>query len=140
MKHREKSTRHIGDTDAIRKTIECPGTKRAAVLGARLVGAIPMVVLPALARAQPGGDTYGTHMMWDGGWPGMIIGSLMMILFFAALVAVVVLVVRWLGGTGHRSSPAATSDKTPLDILKERFARGEIDKAEFEERRRLLES
>jgi len=28
--------------------------------------------------------------------------------------------------------------RTPLDILRERFARGEIDKDEFEERRRVL--
>ncbi len=28
--------------------------------------------------------------------------------------------------------------RTPLDILKERFAQGEIDKEEYEERRRVL--
>lgn len=140
MKHRPLTTRQIDATDASSRAIEAPREKSATVLGAILVGAFAMVVVPALARAQPGGNAYGTHMMWDGGWPGMIIKSLMMILFFAAIVAVAVLVVRWLGGKGNRSSPAATSDKTPLDILKERFARGEIAKAEYEERRRLLES
>jgi putative membrane protein len=60
----------------------------------------------------------------------------MMILFIAAIVVLVVVAIRWFGGPGlHLHAP---SPKTPLDILKERFARGEIDKDEFEERRRLL--
>ena len=90
---------------------------------------------PTLAWAQRDPDFYGPHMMW-GGWYGMFFGPLMMILFIAAVVVLVVLAVRWLGGSGvHPHVPPA---KTPLDILKERFARGEIDKEEFEERRRLL--
>jgi putative membrane protein len=140
MKHRPLTTRQIDATDARSTTTEATGRKSDTVLGAILVGAVSVVLVPALARAQPAGDNYGAHMMWDGGWPGMVIGPLMMILFLAAMVAVAVLVVRWLGGAGHRSLPAATSAKTPLDILKERFARGEIDKAEYEERRRLIES
>jgi uncharacterized membrane protein len=37
-----------------------------------------------------------------------------------------------------RSGSCRPAGRTPLDTLKERFARGEIDKAEFEERRRAL--
>jgi putative membrane protein len=48
-------------------------------------------------------------------------------------------VARWLGSSEHspfrHASPGARS---PLDILKERLARGEIDIAEYEERRRAL--
>ena len=76
--------------------------------------------------------------MWNGGWYGWFFGPIMMILFIAVIVLVVVLLVRWLGGIGHGRAPDASPGKTPLDILKERFARGEIDKEEFEERRRLL--
>ena len=85
---------------------------------------------------QQTGPYYGPHM-WNGGsW--MFFGPLMMIVFIAVIVAVVVLMVRWLGGSGHGTAPHSPPGKTPLDILKERFARGEIDKEEFEERRRTL--
>lgn len=77
--------------------------------------------------------------MWSGSWYGSFFGPIMMIVFIAVAVVVVVLVVRGLGGAGRGGTTQVPSDKTPLDILKERFAKGEIDKEEFEERRRVLD-
>jgi len=68
----------------------------------------------------------------------MIFGPIMMIAFIAATVVVVVFLIRWLGGSTHGMGPQTPAAREPLDILKERFARGDIDKEEFEERRRLL--
>ncbi len=70
----------------------------------------------------------------------MIFGPIMMIVFIAVAVVVVVLLVRWLGGPGHGGALPSPPGKTPLDILKERFAKGEIDKEEFEARRCVLEA
>jgi len=92
------------------------------------------------AWAQVGGP-YGEPHMWAGGWYGWLMGPLMMIVFLAVTVAIVVLIVRWLSG-GDRDAadaPRRRAGPTPLEILEERFARGEIDKDEFEERRRVLE-
>jgi putative membrane protein len=101
--------------------------------------------VPSLAALadQPGGEGGAYHypMMWGGwGWSGMIFGPLMMIAVLAAIIVVAVLVIRWLGGSPSGGSwPAGQLPaRTALDILKERFAKGEIDKEEFEERRRLL--
>ncbi len=93
-------------------------------------------VVSSQALADGSGDFHGP--MWPGGWGGMMFGPLMMILVVAAIVVLVVVALRWLGSTGHGVSPQAPPGKTPLDILKERFARGEIDREEFEERRRAL--
>ncbi len=69
----------------------------------------------------------------DAGWGYFVLGPLMWIAFFGVVTVLVVLAIR---GLGVRSLMPPW--KTPLDILQERFARGEIDKEEFEERRRLL--
>jgi putative membrane protein len=70
----------------------------------------------------------------------MIFGPIFMILVLVAVVAVVVLLIRWLGGPLQHPAPLhyPPPGRPSLDILKERFARGEIDKAEYEERRRVL--
>jgi putative membrane protein len=96
--------------------------------------------LPALAGYQDSAEN-GGHHMWGYGWGGMIFGPIIMIVVIAAVIVLVVLLVRWLGGVGpgaHRMVSPPPQGTTPLQILEERFARGEIDKDEFEERRRIL--
>ena len=69
------------------------------------------------ANADPSDGNYGDHMMY-GGW------------FMGPFIVAIVVVSR-LFGTGSKSGSA-------LHILEERFARGEIDRDEFEERRKAL--
>lgn len=73
-------------------------------------------------------------MMGDGmsGWGGL--GLLWMALFWVGIALLVVWTVRQFGG-----GSSERSERRPLEILEERFARGEIDRDEFEERKRVLE-
>ena len=114
------------------------------ISNAMIVAGIAVALVPSVVWADGPSDFerygYGPHMMGGGGGGyGMIFGPLFMILMLAVVVAVVVLLVRWLGGPWHGpGSHHVSPGRTPLDILKERFARGEIDKEEFEERKRVL--
>ena len=111
-----------------------PSHRWAAVMSATVASA------PAIARAQtPGGPYgYGPQMMWGWGWYGMIFGPLFMILMLAVVITAVMLAIRWLGGPWQAPSHHAPPGRTALDILNERFARGEIDQAEYEAKRRLI--
>ena len=66
---------------------------------------------------------------WGGGmWLGTV-------LFWGVIIAAIVLLVRLLGN----KAAAREGDKTPLQILRERYARGDIGKEEFEQKKRDLD-
>lgn len=61
-------------------------------------------------------------------------GWLTMLLPLVILILLVVGAVRFFGNDGGREPRT----KTPREILDERFARGEINREEYEERRKTL--
>ncbi len=94
-----------------------------------------VTALPSTAIAQDRGPYYG-HMM--DGWAGGFLGMLMMIVLLGGIVLLIILVLRNMDGGNAFGSRASQDKARALDILKERYARGEIDKAEYEERRQAL--
>lgn len=90
------------------------------------------------------GHHYGDHMDWgDGsGWWMAIVMIVFGLLFLGVIVwAVVTITKPHHSATAPQQVGAAPArESSARTILDERFARGEIDAAEYEERRRLLES
>ena len=80
-------------------------------------------------------------MMWD--WDGgtglwMLVPMALMLLFWTGVVGLVVWAIVALArryGPGSTTSP---SRGDPIDVAKERYARGEIDRAQFDQIRRDL--
>jgi putative membrane protein len=80
-----------------------------------------------------GGDMMG----WSGGWGWGWFGIVHMVLWWFLIILGIVVLAKWLfgGGGGGRVS----SEDRALAILRERYARGDIDKSEFDARKRDLE-
>ena len=80
---------------------------------------------------------HGPGMMGGGygmGW----FGGIIMIAFWIAVIVGIVLLIRWLIISTRTPSHGTSSGESALDILKKRYARGEIDKQEFEEKKKDL--
>lgn len=75
------------------------------------------------------------HMWWgDGGFGWGILGALFMFLFWLVVILVLVGLFRGRG----RGYVSVRGGGGALRVLEERYARGEIDRDEFVERRRVL--
>jgi putative membrane protein len=100
----------------------------------RILSVLGGVCMPVAAWAQERPyDFWGMHPMW-GMWGAWGFGMMLMMLVFWGLIIVgLVLGIRWLLSQGRESR----SD-TAMDILRQRYARGEIDREEFEARKRDL--
>ena len=96
-----------------------------------------MVPLRALAQQQtPLPDWYWGWGPWQFWW----ICPLMMLVMLAVAATIFLAFHRSAGGAHHVLPWWRNPHESALQILNERFARGEIDQTEYEERRRLLQA
>jgi len=78
----------------------------------------------------------GPGMMgkWGTGW----FGGILMIIFWVLVVVGLVFLIKWLIQTTGSGKIDLRTGSRAIEILKERYARGEIDKTEFEARKKDL--
>ena len=85
---------------------------------------------PPLLKGGWGDYSMGPEMMW--GWSGM--GWIFMIVIWGLIAVGLIFLIRWLVGM----TKTTRVEESALEILKKRYARGEIDKEEFEQKKRDL--
>lgn len=105
--------------------------RKITILGSVLLA--PMSAPGCYYRPMDGGMGIGGHMMGYEGYGGMF----MWILFIVIAIGIVFFVLD--RSKKADSAPGATSD-SPMDVLKKRYARGEIDQEEFERMKKELET
>ncbi len=106
-----------------------------------------LIVTLLMGLIPPGSyEREDTPMMWGYGlsWGGMFLMSFGMLLWIALLVVLTWALIRWLSSKVTTSAPPVTitsvSGPSAMEILRQRYARGEIDTATFEQMRERLEA
>ena len=99
-------------------------------------GWMPMMNMMWGGWASPfGGNNSTNNMMNFGFGPFGSFGWIFMILWWVLIIAGIVALIKWLTSQSRNSH---RDGKSALEILKERYAKGEIDKKEFEEKKKDL--
>ena len=61
-----------------------------------------------------------------------------MVIFWIAVIIGIIFLIRWLVQSAGSGGHGVRSEESALEILKRRYARGEIDKKEFEQKKKDL--
>jgi putative membrane protein len=111
-----------------------------------ILGVILVVVLVVLLLG--GAGMMGFGMGGYGGYGGMMggyggygfnpIGMIFSLVFWALIIGGVVLLVVWLARNAGRTALGTSGSESPLEILKARYAKGEITKEQFDAIKRDL--
>ena len=79
-------------------------------------------------------------MMWGYGWPGMLWMGLGGVLWLVALGLLFWALVRWLGRRAPANDLPPYQEPSALEVLRQRYARGEIDAATYDQMRERLQA
>lgn len=119
-----------------------------AGVGVALAHAATQIIPSAPITTQgPNAIPYGIqhaspYMMdsWNGyGATGVsLVGMLVWIAFWILVITLIVIIVRKILANGKNGIGVVRSNNSAIEILKERYARGEIDTKEYEERKKAL--
>jgi putative membrane protein len=106
-------------------------------LMAQVIMPLERILMPLAQRGQP--PPWGPGMMGNWSFYGMTgwFGSFVMLVFWGLIILVLLLLARWLWSQSHGKREPGRSEPA-LDILKRRYAMGEIDREEFELKKKDL--
>jgi len=111
------------------------GCDTSATYPSQGTGFLPMMQMMGVWSSPFGSNQSNNSMMNFGFTPFGGLGWIFMILWWVLIIAGIVALVKWLT---HQSCDTHNHEKSPFEILKERYAKGEIDKKEFEDKKKDL--
>mgnify|MGYP001562794319 CR=1 FL=1 len=120
------------------------GCDTSAAFPSQGTGFAPMMNMMWGGWSSPFGSNQSNNSMMNFGFlPFGGFGWIFMFVFWGLIIWAIIALIRGSFGRGHmcghdHGDNAHGKDKSPLEILKERYAKGEIDKKEFEDKKKDL--